>query len=135
MNTFYSLILNWFKENKRDLPWRGNVDSYQIYLSEIMLQQTRVQAVIPYFNRFIEEVPSFYDLANIAEDKLFKLWEGLGYYSRAKNLKKCAIEIVNHHNGIFPKSYSDAIKLPGIGAYTAGAILSRAYNLKYAAMN
>ena len=135
MNTFYSLILSWFKENKRDLPWRGNVDSYQIYLSEIMLQQTRVQAVIPYFNRFIEEVPSFYDLANIAEDKLFKLWEGLGYYSRAKNLKKCAIEIVNHHNGIFPKSYSDAIKLPGIGAYTAGAILSRAYNLKYAAVD
>lgn len=128
-------LLTWFQKNKRDLPWRGNVTPYEIYISEIMLQQTRVEAVKPYYQRFLEKASSFTMLAQISDEELFKLWEGLGYYSRAKNLKKCAIEIVNKYNGEFPKEYKDAISLPGIGLYTAGAILSRAYQKRIAAVD
>ncbi|MDE7105578.1 MAG: A/G-specific adenine glycosylase, partial [Anaeroplasmataceae bacterium] len=108
---------------------------YTILVSEVMLQQTRVEAVRSYFKRFIEELPDFEALANCPDGKLMKLWEGLGYYSRARNLKKCAIEIVEKYNGIFPKSYEQAIQLSGIGAYTCGAVLSLGYNLKYAAVD
>lgn len=128
-------LMEWFLNNKRDLPWRGNVSPYEIYISEIMLQQTKVEAVKPYYKRFLDTAKNFNDLATISDEALYKLWEGLGYYSRAKNLKKCAIEIVNQYNGCFPKDYEDAIKLPGIGMYTAGAILSRAYNKKIAAVD
>lgn len=135
MSNIENLLIPWFKEHKRNLPWRMNPTDYQIYISEIMLQQTRVETVIPYYNRFTETLKDFNDLANVSDELLFKLWEGLGYYSRAKNMKKCAQAIVENHNGRFPNNYEDAIKLPGIGAYTAGAILSRAYNINVAAID
>ncbi|MDE6655680.1 MAG: A/G-specific adenine glycosylase [Anaeroplasmataceae bacterium] len=128
-------LLEWFEENKRDLDWRKNRTPYTILVSEVMLQQTRVEAVRSYFKRFIEELPDFKSLANCPDGKLMKLWEGLGYYSRARNLKKCAIEIVEKYNGIFPNTYEQAIKLSGVGAYTCGAVLSLGYNLKYAAVD
>ncbi len=128
-------LLDWFKHNKRDLEWRKDSSAYSILVSEIMLQQTRAQAVRPYYVRFMKELPNFYALANCSEEKLLKLWEGLGYYSRARNLKKCAIQVMQKHHGIFPNTYEEAIQLPGIGMYTCGAVLSRAYNLKYAAVD
>lgn len=128
-------LLEWFYANKRDLPWRGNVTPYEIYISEIMLQQTRVEAVKPYYKRFLNEANNFNSLSKLDDSTLFKLWEGLGYYSRAKNLKKCAQIITDKYNGEFPKDYKEALKLPGIGLYTAGAILSRAYNKKIAAVD
>ncbi|MDE5715789.1 MAG: A/G-specific adenine glycosylase [Anaeroplasmataceae bacterium] len=128
-------LLEWFNQNKRDLEWRKNTSAYAILVSEIMLQQTRVEAVKPYYQRFMQELPDFKALANCSDTLLMKLWEGLGYYSRARNLKKCAIEIVDKYNQTFPKNYSDAIKLPGVGSYTCGAVLSRAYNQKYAAVD
>ncbi len=128
-------LLDWFKENKRDLEWRKKNDAYTVLVSEIMLQQTRVEAVRSYFKRFMQELPDFTALANCSDEKLLKLWEGLGYYSRARNLKKCAKIIIETYNGIFPKDYDQALFLPGIGAYTCGAILSRTYQLKYAAVD
>ena len=128
-------LITWFKQNKRDLPWRHTTNPYFIYISEIMLQQTRAESVIPYYNRFINELPTIESLANVDNDKLLKLWEGLGYYSRAKNLKQSAIMIVQKFNGLFPKVYEELIQLKGIGEYTAGAILSRAFNLPYAAID
>ena len=128
-------LLNWFKKNKRDLEWRKDSSAYSILVSEIMLQQTKAQAVRPYYIRFIQELPNFEALANCDDEKLLKLWEGLGYYSRARNLKNCAKQIINRHNGEFPKNYDEAIQLSGIGDYTCGAVLSRAYNLKYAAVD
>ncbi len=125
----------WFLENKRDLPWRKTKDPYAIWVSEIMLQQTRVDTVIPYFERFLEKLPTIHDLANEQEQDLLKLWEGLGYYSRVRNMQKAANTIVTDHGGEFPKTYEEAIKLPGIGPYTAGAILSFAYCLKYPAVD
>jgi A/G-specific adenine glycosylase len=121
------LLLEWYQKNARDLPWRKGKNAYYTWLSEIMLQQTRVEAVIPYFNRFIKEVPSISDLANLSEEKLLKLWEGLGYYSRAKNLKKAAEMIVKDYEGKMPDTYEELLKLPGIGEYTAGAIASIAF--------
>lgn len=135
MQEIENLLIPWFLNNKRDLPWRKNVTAYTVYVSEVMLQQTRVETVIPYFNRFIEALPSFNDLALANDELLFKLWEGLGYYSRVKNMKKCAKVIIDEYNGIFPNDYNLAIKLPGIGSYTAGAILSRVYNQKLAAID
>lgn len=128
-------LILWFKENKRDLEWRHNRTPYTILVSEIMLQQTRVEAVKSYYKRFIFELPNFESLARVSDEKLLKLWEGLGYYSRARNLKKCAIEVVEKYNGIFPKAYEQAIKLSGVGPYTCGAVLSLGYNLKYAAVD
>lgn len=128
-------LLEWFEKNKRDLEWRKEKSPYTVLISEVMLQQTRVEAVRSYYIRFIKELPDFQALANCPEEKLLKLWEGLGYYNRARNLKKCAIEIVTKYQGVFPHAYEQAIKLPGIGAYTCGAILSQAYNLKYAAVD
>ncbi len=128
-------LLNWFELNKRDLEWRKNPSPYEILISEVMLQQTRVEAVRSYYIQFLKELPDFNALAQCPEEKLMKLWQGLGYYNRARNLKKCAIEVIEKYNGIFPNCYDMAIHLPGIGDYTCGAILSRAYHLRYAAID
>lgn len=120
-------LVSWYQKNKRDLPWRHTKDSYKIWISEVMLQQTRVEAVKEYYKRFLEEIPTLEDLAFISEDKLLKLWEGLGYYSRAKNLKKCAEILVKDGLNALPDTEEEIVKLPGIGPYTAGAILSIAY--------
>lgn len=128
-------LVNWYKDNKRMLPWREEKNPYYIWISEIMLQQTRIEAVKVYYEKFIKEIPDIQTLANIEEKKLLKLWEGLGYYSRAKNLKKAAIQICEKNNGQMPKKYEELIKLPGIGEYTAGAIASIAYNEKVPAVD
>lgn len=128
-------LIKWFNQNKRELEWRHNKTPYTILISEIMLQQTRVEAVRPYYLRFIHELPDFKALSQCSDERLLKLWEGLGYYARAKNLKACAIQIMKEYQGEFPKTYKDVIKLKGIGAYTCGAILSGAYNLPYAAVD
>ena len=120
-------LLNWYHENARDLPWRRTRDSYAVWISEIMLQQTRVAAVIPFYERFLLELPDVFALANVEDDRLLKLWEGLGYYSRARNLKRAAGEIVSRFGGSMPQSYDELITLPGIGEYTAGAIASIAF--------
>jgi len=117
-------IMGWYVKNKRDLPWRKNRELYRVWLSEIMLQQTRVNAVIPYYERFLVELPTIGALAAASEDQLYKLWEGLGYYSRAHNLQKAAQVIMQEYGGIFPSDYEQIVKLPGIGPYTAGAIAS-----------
>ena len=127
--------LLWYQEHKRDLPWRSNRDPYRIWVSEIMLQQTRVEAVKPYFLRFMEELPTIKALAACPEDKLLKLWEGLGYYSRARNLKKAAQVIVTEYGGQMPADHAEILKLPGIGPYTAGAIASIAFGLPYPAVD
>lgn len=120
-------LLNWYSKNKRDLPWRHTKDSYKIWISEIMLQQTRVEAVKLYYERFLSALPTIKDLAKVKEDVLLKLWEGLGYYSRAKNLKKCAEKVIELGLKELPQEKKEIEKLPGIGPYTAGAILSIAY--------
>ena len=123
------LLLPWYQINKRDLPWRKDREPYHIWISEIMLQQTRVEAVKGYYARFLDTLPTIEALADCDDDLLHKLWEGLGYYSRVRNLKKAAIVIMEQYNGTFPRSHGEIIKLPGIGAYTAGAICSIAYDL------
>ena len=125
----------WFAENKRLLPWRVNPSPYKSLLAEIMLQQTRITAVIPSYNRFIEVVPGFKELANLDDEKLRELWQGLGYYRRANNLRACAKEIINKHNGKIPSDQKELLSLPGIGEYTAGAILSMVYDLPYGALD
>ena len=126
LNTI-ELLIEWYQQNKKPLPWRSEKSPYRVWISEIMLQQTRTTAVIPYFLRFIEKYPTVFDLAKANDDELMKLWEGLGYYSRARNLKKCAQRLVEDFQGIFPKDKKTLLGLPGIGPYTAGAILSIAY--------
>ncbi len=121
-------LLPWYRENRRELPWREDKESYHIWLSEIMLQQTRVEAVKGYYRRFLQALPTVEALANAPEEQLHKLWEGLGYYSRVRNLKKAAQVVMEQHNGCFPRTYEDVIALPGIGEYTAGAILSIAFD-------
>ena len=123
------LLLPWYRENRRELPWRKNKEPYHIWLSEIMLQQTRVEAVKGYYARFLNILPNIEALASCDDDLLHKLWEGLGYYSRVRNLKKAAIVIMEQHGGVFPTEYKDVLALPGIGDYTAGAICSIAYDL------
>lgn len=130
-NTFACLpgaLLPWYDKGHRELPWRQDRDPYHIWLSEIMLQQTRVEAVRGYYNRFLEDIPTIRDLAACDDDALHKLWEGLGYYSRVRNLKKAALEILEKH-GSFPADYDSVLALPGIGEYTAGAICSIAFDL------
>lgn len=117
----------WFEINQRDLRWRKEPKAYYVWISEIMLQQTRVEAVKRYFDRFIEELPDVSALAECEEDRLLKLWEGLGYYNRARNLKKAATQIVEDYGGVIPDTYEELLKLKGIGSYTAGAIASIAY--------
>lgn len=120
-------LLNWYDKGRRILPWRENPEPYYVWLSEIMLQQTRVEAVKPYFDRFIRKVPDIPSLAEMEEDKLVKLWEGLGYYNRVRNLQKAARIIVEKYGGRMPSEYAKLLELPGIGNYTAGAIASIAY--------
>lgn len=120
-------LQNWFKGNARVLPWRENPLGYYVWISEIMLQQTRVEAVKPYFERFIKELPDVKSLAECPEDKLLKLWEGLGYYNRVRNLKVAANQIMEEYKGEIPSDYEELLKLKGIGNYTAGAIASIAY--------
>ena len=120
-------LLAWYDENKRDLPWRGVPDPYKVWVSEIMLQQTRVAAVLPYYRAWMEELPTVEALANVSDEKLMKLWQGLGYYSRARNLQKAALMIVETFGGRFPETYTNLLKLPGVGAYTAGAVASIAF--------
>lgn len=121
-----NLLLPWFQENARSLPWRKDTDPYHVWLSEIMLQQTRVSAVEAYYKRFLLAVPTIEALAQIPEDELFKLWEGLGYYNRARNLQRAARIILQR--GGFPKEYEEILQLPGVGPYTAGAIASICFN-------
>ena len=122
-------LLPWYQKNHRDLPWRKDKDPYHIWVSEIMLQQTRVEAVKGYYARFLEALPTIAALANADDEQLHKLWEGLGYYSRVRNLKKAAQQIMEWHNGVFPRTYAEVSKLSGIGPYTSGAICSIAFDL------
>lgn len=128
-------LLSWYQQNKRDLPWRHTSDPYCIWLSEIMLQQTRVEAVKPYYARFLKVCPNIRALAELPEEKLMKLWEGLGYYSRARNLQKAAGEVLQKHGGEMPKTYEALLTLPGIGEYTAGAVASIAYGERVPAID
>ena len=128
-------LLLWYQQNKRDLPWRHTSDPYRIWISEIMLQQTRVEAVKPYYARFLEAAPDVCALAELPEEKLMKLWEGLGYYSRARNLQKAARVVVEQYGGVMPRTYEELLKLPGIGEYTAGAIASIAYGVRVPAVD
>ena len=120
-------LLAWYDANRRVLPWREEVSPYRTWVSEIMLQQTRVTAVLPYFARFMEALPTVEALAAADEQLLMALWQGLGYYSRARNLQKAAQAIVNEHGGVFPDTYEGLTALPGVGDYTAGAIASIAF--------
>lgn len=130
-----ALLLPWYAANARDLPWRRTREPYRIWVSEIMLQQTRVEAVRGYYERFLRTLPDIAALANTSEESLFKLWEGLGYYSRARNLQKAARIILEKHGGIFPNTYADVRALPGIGDYTAGAICSICFDMPRAAVD
>ncbi len=125
---FSNRLTHWYLQNKRDLPWRKTHEPYQIWLSEIMLQQTRIEQGLPYFLKFIEAYPTVFDLANASSDEVLKLWQGLGYYSRARNLHETAKYVANDLNGVFPESYKELLKLKGVGDYTASAIASICYN-------
>ncbi len=128
-------LLMWYQENKKELPWRVDKDPYHVWISEIMLQQTRIEAVKSYYLRFMEKLPTIEALTNVPLDELFKLWEGLGYYHRAKNLKKAAIMIMEKYHGEFPRTYDLILSLPGIGEYTSGAIGSICFNLPVLAID
>jgi A/G-specific adenine glycosylase len=132
---FRAGLLAWFAKRKRDLPWRRSKDSYRIWLSEIMLQQTRVTAVIPYFENFIARFPDLQALARAPGEAVLSHWAGLGYYSRARNLHRAAKEIAANHDGCFPRNHQAALALPGIGRYTAAAVLSIAYDLPLAVLD
>jgi A/G-specific adenine glycosylase len=132
---FRRRLLSWFARHKRDLPWRRTRDPYRIWLSEIMLQQTRVAAVIPYYERFLETFPDVRTLANAQTDLVLANWAGLGYYSRARNLQRSAKEIVTRHAGDFPREHQSALALPGIGRYTAAAVLSIVYDAPHAVLD
>lgn len=135
-NDFFSKkITNWYLQNKRDLPWRNTQNPYYIWLSEIILQQTRVAQGMPYYYKFVEAFPTVQDLANADENEVLRLWQGLGYYSRARNLHKTAKMVVEDYNGIFPEKYSELLKLKGIGTYTAAAIASFAFGEKVAVLD
>lgn len=126
--SFTSKLLDWYDANARILPWREDVTPYRVWVSEIMLQQTRVEAVKPYFERFLKALPTLADLAAADEDTLSKLWEGLGYYNRVRNMKKCAMVCMECYGGELPATYEELLTLPGIGSYTAGAIASIAFH-------
>lgn len=128
-------LLNWYQANARRLPWRENVTPYRVWVSEIMLQQTRVEAARAYFLRFMEALPTVSALAEAQEEQLLKLWEGLGYYSRVRNMKKAAVLLTERYHGVFPSSYEALRQLPGIGDYTAGAIASIAFSLPVPAVD
>ena len=132
---FHQLLLPWYQLNARGMPWRETRAPYLIWISEIMLQQTRVDQVRPYFDRFIQHFPTLETLASANLDEVLLQWEGLGYYSRARNLHKAAQKIVSEHKGVFPSAYKEVINLPGIGPYTASAILSIAFGQPYACLD
>lgn len=133
--SFRQKLLAWYDENKRDLPWRRSKNPYHIWVSEIMLQQTRVDTVIPYYERFLDWFPTVESLANAPEERLLKAWEGLGYYSRVRNMKTAAQQIMSEFEGKFPSTYEGISSLKGIGPYTAGAISSIAFNLPQPAVD
>lgn len=135
MDRFTHLLMQWYAINKRDLPWRGLTDPYLIWISEIILQQTRVEQGIDYYAQFIQRFPNVQALALAEEDEVLKYWQGLGYYSRARNMHAGARYIMEHHNGIFPQQYQDILRIKGVGSYTAAAIASIAYNMPYAAID
>lgn len=135
LQTLVEPLLSWYDGSHRILPWREAPTPYRVWISEIMLQQTRVEAVRPYYERFLNELPDIHALAAVREEKLLKLWEGLGYYNRARNLKKAAIQIENEYQGRMPEDYQELMKLPGIGSYTAGAIASIAFGKAAAAVD
>ena len=132
---FTSQIDNWYSKNKRDLPWRKNKDPYSVWLSEIILQQTKIQQGLPYYTKFIDKYPDVFSLANALEHDILKLWEGLGYYSRARNLHKTAKIVALDFDGIFPTTFLQLLKLPGIGKYTASAISSICYEERQAVLD
>lgn len=132
---YSDLLLKWYNKVKRDLPWRHTKDPYHIWLSEIMLQQTRVETVKVYYARFLKMFPTVSDLANAPQEQVLKAWEGLGYYSRARNLQKAAQVIMEEHHGCFPDTYEAILALPGIGPYTAGAISSIAFGIPVPAID
>ena len=134
-DAFVKPLLEWYSENARDLPWRHSTDPYRIWISEVMLQQTRVEAVKKYYRRFLEALPDIRSLASCPDDRLLKLWEGLGYYSRARNLKKAAQIICSEYNEQFPADQKELLRLPGIGSYTAGAIASISFGTKIPAVD
>jgi A/G-specific adenine glycosylase len=129
LRTFQKRLLRWFRAHKRDLPWRASRDPYRIWVAEVMLQQTRIAAVMPYYDRFLKNLRDVESLASAPITKVLKLWSGLGYYRRARNLHRAAKEIVAHHEGKFPRTLDQALELPGIGTYTAAAVLSIAYDV------
>src|SRR5512142_1128202 len=135
MTRFASKLLNWYQQNQRSLPWRGHPDPYAVWVSEIMLQQTRVEAVIPYFQRWMERFPTIADLAKAPEREVLRAWEGLGYYARARNLRKASQAVVEQHGGQLPRTADELRRLPGIGRYTAGAIASIAFGLDEPALD
>jgi A/G-specific adenine glycosylase len=135
MMSFPHEIYKWYLTHKRDLPWRETSDPYKIWISEIILQQTRVAQGMSYYNRFTEKYPTVFDLANASEDDILKLWQGLGYYTRARNLHFTAKTIVNNFNGVFPNDFKTILSLKGIGNYTAAAIASIAFDLPYATVD
>ena len=128
-------LLHWFGENARLLPWRDEPTAYRVWVSEIMLQQTRVETVKPYFERFLTALPDVKALAEVPQDILLKLWEGLGYYNRVRNMQKCAQEVMARYDGRFPADYQALLSLPGIGPYTAGAVASIAFGLPVPAVD
>jgi A/G-specific adenine glycosylase len=132
---FQSNLLKWFRAHQRDLPWRSSRDPYRIWVAEVMLQQTRIAAVMPYYQRFLDRFPNVKSLARARQTEVLKLWSGLGYYSRARNLHAAAREILARHSGKFPRELDAALALPGIGAYTAAAVLSIAYDAPLAVLD
>lgn len=125
---FSKKILQWYQENKRELPWRSTTDPYYIWLSEVMLQQTRVAQGLPYYEKFIKAFPKVQDLAEASEEEVLKLWQGLGYYSRARNMHATAKMVVEEYHGSFPSTYKELLRLKGVGDYTASAIASICFN-------
>lgn len=135
LTKFQDRLIGWFRTNGRALPWRASRDSYRVWVAEIMLQQTRIAAVLPYYERFLARFPDVQSLAKARETDVLKLWSGLGYYSRARNLHRAAKQIVSRHAGKFPQKLDEALALPGIGRYTAAAVLSIVYNAPLAVLD
>ncbi len=132
---FTTNVLRWYRENKRDLPWRNTTDPYRIWLAEIIMQQTRIEQGLPYYINFLNTFPDVFQLASAPVNKILRLWQGLGYYTRARNLHACARHVVRQYNGTFPGQYEELLRLPGIGPYTAAAIASIAYRQPVAAVD
>ncbi len=135
LQTIVNPLLAWYETHRRELPWRLDQEPYHVWVSEIMLQQTRVEAVKKYYARFIEALPDVQSLSEVPEDRLLKLWEGLGYYSRARNLKKAAQTVMRDCGGVFPDTFAALMKLPGVGEYTAGAVASICFHEKVTAVD